>query len=122
MNKFVLASASPRRRELLENIGMEFDILVPATDESVIDRSIAPDMLVKELSMLKAAEAAKYTKKDCYIISADTVVVYNGQVLEKPKNSEEAEEMLRILLINMFLVERFPRSFAMLETTISLSR
>jgi len=97
MSKFVLASASPRRKELLENIGLEFEIIVSEADESVIDRSIAPDMLVKELAMLKAAEAAKYAKKDSFVIGADTVVVYDGQVLEKPADSESAEGMLKML-------------------------
>lgn len=94
MSKFVLASASPRRKELLENIGVEFDIIVSSADESGADRNMAPDMLVKELAMLKAAASAKYAKGDCYIIGADTVVVYEGEVMGKPKNPKDAEEML----------------------------
>ena len=94
MSRFILASASPRRKELLENIGMKFDILVSQADENSIDRNIPPEMLVKELAMLKAAETAKHVKDDAYIIGSDTVVAFEGQVLEKPKSTEDAENML----------------------------
>ena len=97
MSRFILASASPRRKELLENIGMNFDIIVSQADESSIDRNIPPEMLVKELAMLKAAEIAKYVKDDAYIIGSDTVVAFEGQVLEKPKSTEDAENMLKKL-------------------------
>ena len=97
MSKFVLASASPRRRELLENIGMEFDILVSSADESRIDRKLPPDMLVKELALLKAAESAKHIKEDRLVIGSDTVVVYEGRVLEKPRDREDARNMLKTL-------------------------
>ena len=97
MSRFILASASPRRKELLENIGMKFDILVSQADENSIDRNIPPEMLVKELAMLKAAETAKYVKDDAYIIGSDTVVAFEGQVLEKPKSTEDAENMLKKL-------------------------
>lgn len=97
MSRFILASASPRRKELLENIGMDFEIIVSQADESSIDRNIPPEMLVKELAMLKAAETAKHIKDDAYIIGADTVVAFEGQVLEKPKSVEDAEKMLKEL-------------------------
>ncbi len=97
MNKFVLASASPRRRELLENIGLEFDILVSDADESVIDRTIPPELLVKELAVLKASETAKNVSGKKYIISADTIVAFEGKVLEKPKDREDAKRMLTAL-------------------------
>ena len=97
MSKFILASASPRRRELLENIGMKFDIIVSSADESLIDRTIPPEILVKELAMLKAAESAKYAEGEKYIIGADTVVVFNGNIIEKPKTEDEAEKMLKML-------------------------
>lgn len=97
MNKFVLASASPRRREILENIGMIFDILVSAADESTVDRSIPPEMLVKELALIKAAESAKHLKGDRVVIGADTVVVFDGKVLEKPRDREDARKMIKTL-------------------------
>lgn len=97
MNKFVLASASPRRRELLENIGMKFDILVSSADESQIDRGLAPDMLVKELALLKAVESAKHIEGDRLVIGSDTVVVHEGRTLEKPRDREDARNMLKSL-------------------------
>ena len=97
MNKFVLASASPRRRELLENIGLEFDIVVSSADESVIERNIPPELLVKELAVLKATETAKYIEGKKHIIAADTIVVFEGAVLEKPKDEEDAKRMLMAL-------------------------
>ena len=97
MSKFILASASPRRREILETIGLEFDILVSSADESRVDRTIPPELLVQELAMLKASESAKYAKPGRYIIGADTVVVFEGNVLEKPKDTEDAKRMLRML-------------------------
>ncbi len=97
MNKFVLASASPRRRELLGNIGVKFDVLVSAADESVLERSIPADMLVKELALLKAMDIKDKVDKESYIISADTVVVYENKVLEKPKDAEDAKKMLKAL-------------------------
>ncbi len=97
MNEFVLASASPRRREILEAVGLKFDILVSSADESRIDRSIAPELLVKELAMLKASESAKHTRRGRYIIGADTVVALEGKILEKPANEADAARMLRLL-------------------------
>lgn len=97
MNEFVLASASPRRREILENVGLKFDILVSSADESKIDRTIAPEMLVQELAMLKASESAKYTDKKRYIIGADTVVAFEGRILEKPIDEADAVRMLKML-------------------------
>lgn len=97
MSRFVLASASPRRREILENIGLKFDIIVSDADESGIDRKIPPKLLVKELAMLKASKTSKYCEKDAYIIAADTVVAFDGQILEKPKDEAEALKMLMTL-------------------------
>ncbi len=97
MSEFILASASPRRREILENVGLEFDILVSSADENSIDRSVAPELLVKELAMLKASESAKYARRGCYIIGADTVVAFEGKILEKPADEADAVRMLKML-------------------------
>lgn len=95
MKKIVLASKSPRRKQLLSQAGYEFNIFVPDTDEDID----APDaeMLVKELALLKACAAAKTIKYDCYIIGADTVVCINGRILGKPKNGRHARLMLKLL-------------------------
>lgn len=94
MCKFILASASPRRREILNNVGMEFEVLVSMADESKIDRNLEPEMLVLELSMLKATDVASSLKGDCYVIGADTVVSLDGKILEKPADEEDARRML----------------------------
>ena len=57
MRKIVLASKSPRRRDLLENIGLKFDIVVCDTDEDIISKDIDPSLYVRELSFIKASSA-----------------------------------------------------------------
>lgn len=97
MEKIVLASASPRRREILENIGLQFKVAVCDADESRVDKSIPVNLYVQELAILKAGEAAKLDVGDALIISADTVVYSDGEIMGKPKDSAHAEEMLRAL-------------------------
>lgn len=94
MKKIVLASGSPRRKELLEQIGVTFEI-IKAEGEEVITSAI-PTEAVKELSGQKAREVA--AKCDgTVIIGADTVVAADGLILGKPKDREDAMRMLRIL-------------------------
>lgn len=107
MSKIILASASPRRKELLEQIGLEFEIC-PAKGEEIITKTI-PEEVVMELSKQKAEEIAymvtAYNEKhkdittptDILVIGADTVVAYNGQILGKPKDEEDAKRMLSML-------------------------
>jgi len=97
MKKIVLASASPRRREKLENIGLSFDIAICDADENIVDKSIPVNLYVQEVALLKASEAAKLDVGDCLIISADTVVYCDGEILGKPKNDEDAVRMLKML-------------------------
>lgn len=101
MKKLILASASPRRRELLQQAGYEFQIL-PAKGEEVI-HSQEPAQIVKELSAGKAAEIAKRIQEgelptdDYVILGADTIVVMDGAVLGKPRDEQEALRMLTAL-------------------------
>lgn len=95
--KFVLASKSPRRRELLENIGAVFTICESDCDESIIPKDIAPELFVSELALLKANSAASKCDKHSLIIGADTIVVSDGKILGKPVNEEDARNMLRSL-------------------------
>ena len=97
MEKIVLASASPRRREILENIGLQFKVAVCDADESRVDKSIPVNLYVQELAILKAGEAAKLDVGDALIISADTVVYADGKIMGKPKDSAHAQEMLSAL-------------------------
>lgn len=97
--KFILASASPRRRELLEQVGAEFEI-IPAEGEEAITSS-QPQEVVLQLSAQKAAEVAdKLQEEDAVILGADTVVVYEGQILGKPRDEEDAMRMLSMLCGN----------------------
>lgn len=93
--RVILASASPRRKELLEHIGVKFDIL-SATGEEVITKKI-PEEVVMELAKQKAEEIAKVTEEDALIIGADTVVACDGKILGKPKDEEDAFQMLTML-------------------------
>lgn len=99
MKKIILASASPRRQEILKNIGLQFEILVSDADESKIDKNAVPvSIYVQELAMLKALAVAKKLKnKNALIIAADTVVYLDGKILGKPKDESDAKNMLKAL-------------------------
>ncbi|MBB5324569.1 septum formation protein [Anoxybacillus tepidamans] len=95
MKRLILASSSPRRKQLLEMAGLRFDILVSDIDEQ-IQRNESPEQIVQSLAYQKA-KAVQKTNPGAYVIGADTIVVYNRQVLGKPKTKQEACEMLRLL-------------------------
>ncbi len=93
-SKIILASASPRRKELMAMAGYQFEIKVSHKKE--IYHNTAPDEIVKELSLLKAEDVSEQTdKKDIIIIGADTVVAHNGKILGKPHSKENAFEMIK---------------------------
>lgn len=110
MSQIILASASPRRKDLLEQIGLEFEIC-PAKGEEIITES-RPDAVVLELSRQKAEEVAAgvltyneqhpdlATPQDILVIGADTVVAYEDEILGKPKDEKDAKRMLSLLLGN----------------------
>ena len=91
--KIVLASQSPRRRELLGKMGLEFTTKSPEIDEEAI-HGLPAQELVKALSRAKALHIAKNEDKDTIVIGSDTVVVLDGKILGKPADRQEAEEML----------------------------
>lgn len=95
MKKIILASASPRRREILHNMGLEFTVM-PAADEEKTEK-VQPSEVVKELSLSKALNISKQVEKDTLIIGADTVVAFDGKILGKPKNQKDAFETLKLL-------------------------
>lgn len=90
--KIILASASPRRKELLGKIGMEFEI-TPAKGEEIITE-VLPWEVVKELSLQKAKEIANKQQGECIVIGADTIVAKDDQIMGKPKDEEDAFRML----------------------------
>lgn len=93
--KIILASGSPRRRELMELIGMPFETDVSEADENIEDK-LPPAEYVGELSKRKA-EAVAHRHPGDIVIGADTIVVLEGRILGKPKDEEEAFEMLCML-------------------------
>ena len=93
--KIILASASPRRKELLEQIGVKF-LIQPAAGEEKITKTI-PDEVVTELALQKAREVAKDREEPVLIIGADTVVAYQDEILGKPGDEKDAFRMLSML-------------------------
>lgn len=92
--KIILASNSPRRKELLEQVGIEFEVMSSDVDE-ITDKT-APADVVMDLSRIKA-EAVARNNKGVVVLAADTVVAYNGQILGKPKGEADAFKMLKLL-------------------------
>lgn len=94
--KIILASVSPRRKELMRQAGFEFEIKVSEKEE--VYKSKLPDEIVKELALLKARDVAEQCEqKNLIVIGADTVVALDGKILGKPKSEEEAVGMIRAL-------------------------
>lgn len=92
--KIILASASPRRRELMQQAGYNFEIQVSHKEETYISET--PDDIVKELALLKARDIAEQNEaKDLVVIGADTVVAYQGAILGKPSSKEDAFAMIQ---------------------------
>lgn len=94
----ILASGSPRRRELLAQAGFEFKVEVSNADENVIEES--PEQMVEELAARKAEAVVRLHNKaedNCLVIGADTIVVLEGKVLGKPVDEEDAKTMLASL-------------------------
>lgn len=97
--EFILASGSPRRKEILSAAGVKFSVFVSDADESAVNKDAPVGIYVQELALLKAAAAAKYVlkKKDAVIISADTIVTLDGKILGKPRDEDDAFDMLKSL-------------------------
>lgn len=94
MKKIILASASPRRKELLTTAGVEFEVLVSEADETVPEGT-AP----KDAAIMTAEKKALAVAENCdgIVIGADTTVVIDGKILGKPKDEADAADMLRTL-------------------------
>ena len=93
--RYVLASSSPRRKELMKSISSSFLIDVSNVDESVPD-TLSPKEAVREISFRKGEVVAKRHKDDI-VISADTIVVLDSLIIGKPKDKEDAKRILRLL-------------------------
>ena len=95
--KIILASKSPRRKEILENLGLKFEIITADADESsdITD----PDNLVMTLAERKGSAVVESLtdKDDCLVIACDTLVYAEGEFLGKPKDRSDAERMIKLL-------------------------
>lgn len=95
MQTLILASSSPRRKELLENLKLPFEVFSSDVDESY-NPELTPEEIVMELALRKAKFVAE-KHPSAYVIGSDTVVVADGQVLGKPENTDEAVSTLKSL-------------------------
>ena len=93
--RLILASASPRRREILSSTGVEFEVIASEVDESFLPGESSGKHVVR-LARMKALKAAE-EHNDRWVLAADTIVVIDGRILGKPRGHREAEEMLQML-------------------------
>jgi len=97
LEKIILASKSPRRCELLQNIGLEFEI-IPDDSPEIFRENLSPEELCMAIAKDKGDNVYRDNNlNEELVISADTIVVIDGTVLGKPKNSEDAVRMLNLL-------------------------
>ena len=95
--KIILASGSPRRRELLKMITKDFEIIVSDVKE-VVDERLSPEEKAQEIAYLKGKAVNDITEGDRVIIASDTIVVKNGKTYGKPTDRQNAIEMIKELL------------------------
>ena len=99
--KLILASNSPRRKELLSKLDYPFEIIPSGVEEN--STATEPTQLVRELAKLKATDV--FTRyPDCVVLGCDTVVDYNGEIMGKPRNHQDASRMLHALSGNTHFV------------------
>jgi septum formation protein len=91
--RFILASGSPRRRDLVASMGIPYTVIKPDIDESVLPGE-PPDVYVSRLSQQKADAAARLTVPPVVVLAADTTVVLDGKILGKPEDPAQARDML----------------------------
>ena len=94
--KIILASASPRRKELLKNIVKEFEVVVSEAEE-VVDEKLEPERKAEEISYLKAKAVYEKTDGNRTIIASDTIVVKDKKIYGKPKDIQDAKNMIKEL-------------------------
>ncbi|HEV2245469.1 MAG TPA: nucleoside triphosphate pyrophosphatase, partial [Terriglobia bacterium] len=96
MIRLILASNSPRRRELLRNAGFEFDVRPSGIEESRLPDE-SPEDFTRRLARDKALDVARQSEAASLVLGADTVVAVDGEILEKPVDAVDAARMLRTL-------------------------
>lgn len=119
--KVILASASPRRRELMSTLFCEYEV-IPSTVEEIIPENTTPDIVAQKLAILKAEDVAAQ-HPEAMVIGSDTVVEVDGKILGKPCDQDEAFAMLKKLSGRTHLVHtglcvvRGGQTEALVETT-----
>lgn len=96
MKRIILASSSPRRKKILETIGLPFEVIKSDVDERV-DLENSPYEWVKAVSLKKAVAVSKQVEGEAIIIAADTIVTDLGRILNKPADRDDAVKMLKSL-------------------------
>ena len=96
MTKIILASNSPRRKKILTDLGLEFEV-IPSNYEEKLETDIFSYDLIEDLATQKACDVVRRVGKDEIVLGADTVVVLHNKILGKPKDKEDAFNMLRDL-------------------------
>ncbi len=94
--RYILASASPRRRELIQLLGLPFELLVAGIDEEIVSAA-PPAQQAVEIARLKATAVANQFQSTAIVLGADTIVELDGKILGKPRDEAEARRMLRQL-------------------------
>lgn len=94
--RLILASQSPRRRELLGRLGIPFTC-VPAGNDERCDLSLPPQLAAGQVALSKAEDVRRRCGQGCWVLGADTMVVCGGGILGKPRSAEHARQMLRAL-------------------------
>ena len=98
MKRLILASGSPRRRELMSQVGLDFTVVTSDADENI--KEMEPEDYVRELSSVKAQSVLEQyadNEDSVIVIGADTIVYHKGEILTKPKNEEDAFRILKSL-------------------------
>ncbi|SUW62037.1 Maf-like protein yhdE [Buttiauxella agrestis] len=103
MTSLYLASGSPRRQELLTQLGVSFERIITDVEEQRLNHESAQQYVVR-LARDKARAGVALAPRDLPVLGADTIVIYNGNVLEKPKDEQHAVSMLRMLSGNQHQV------------------
>lgn len=93
---FVLASKSPRRKELLNKIGINAQVIPSNVDEDAY-KGLEAEKMVMQLSFVKAADVARSFRKNTFVIGADTCVCLEGKIFGKPESKDDAKRMLEEL-------------------------
>lgn len=96
MKKLILASASPRRRELMKEAGLEFEVIKSDFEENLEDDIFSYEK-IEALALGKAKDVAGKVGSDAIVIAADTVVVLHGKILTKPQDRADARNMIAAL-------------------------